>query len=330
MKYESKLHSFWRSIVVLWILPFVIYGYGPSEASIPSIPRANKLSTVVGKLLFVDGDVGNFQIYSIKIDGSERRQLTTNGRSNYYPAWSPDGLQIAFVSDAGDCSMIHTMDENGENERELIHYRPCEHISGLSWSPDGKAIAFGSDRAQPQKQSEARLDAIYILRLYDLSVAQVSYSSTNLSDPVWSPTGDLIAATSYASDAQLYVLKPDGSLAFRVSDRYASYSPSWSPDGQRIVYWGDTNNGGLMLMNRDGSHKQKLLPDKPARYPVWSPDGGFIIFVPQWTRAVYIMRTNGSDMCPIPNLTGREFSLAWQPSGSADIAASALMRCETF
>jgi TolB protein len=37
---------------------------------------------------------GEFDIYTIDLDGSGRRQLTFNSGSNEIPSWSPDGRKL--------------------------------------------------------------------------------------------------------------------------------------------------------------------------------------------------------------------------------------------
>src|SRR5258708_23301707 len=42
-------------------------------------------------------------IYSVNADGSDFRNLTQNGAFDFWPAWSPDGQYLAFVSDRQHC-----------------------------------------------------------------------------------------------------------------------------------------------------------------------------------------------------------------------------------
>ena len=54
-----------------------------------------------GRIAFVSEEHGNQDIYVVNVDGTGLTQLTRVGREDTGPAWSPDGSQIAFVSDRG-------------------------------------------------------------------------------------------------------------------------------------------------------------------------------------------------------------------------------------
>ena len=58
-----------------------------------------------------------------------------------WPAWSPDGTQIAFVSRRDGQSNIWVMDANGKNSRNLTLALETRCVTPV-WSPDGKMIAF--------------------------------------------------------------------------------------------------------------------------------------------------------------------------------------------
>ena len=51
------------------------------------------------KIVFVSDRDGNAEIYSCNVDGSNIIRLTNNAGTDDQPAWSPDGLHIAFISD---------------------------------------------------------------------------------------------------------------------------------------------------------------------------------------------------------------------------------------
>jgi Tol biopolymer transport system component len=102
---------------------------------------------------------GDFEICVVNVDGSGLTQLTDTEGDNKYPAWSPGGSQIAFVSDRngwpslpeyeppgydpeefGD-EEIFIMNVDGSNQRNLTN-NPREGDSFPAWSPDGTHIVY--------------------------------------------------------------------------------------------------------------------------------------------------------------------------------------------
>ena len=86
-----------------------------------------------GKTLVFDmlGD-----IYSVPISGGEATALTHGIEWNYQPRFSPDGSQIAFVSDRAGGDNLWIMNADGSEPYAVSD--ESEHlVHNPSWSPDG-------------------------------------------------------------------------------------------------------------------------------------------------------------------------------------------------
>ncbi len=70
------------------------------------------------------------------------RQLTTSGKKDKHPRWSPDGKQILFESNRSGDSQLWVIPVAGGEARQLTTIA-TEATNGI-WSPDGKWIAFVS------------------------------------------------------------------------------------------------------------------------------------------------------------------------------------------
>lgn len=88
---------------------------------------------------------GNWDIYTMGIDGSDIRQVTTAPESDLAPAWSPDGTQIAFESNRDANVEIYVVSASGGIAQNITNL-PLADDHGPTWSPDGQQILFYSNR----------------------------------------------------------------------------------------------------------------------------------------------------------------------------------------
>ena len=95
------------------------------------------------QILFIQ-NVGDYRhIYTMTTDGQEMIQLTSERVSDYAANWSPNGKQIAFVSNrVGGNSHIFTMNNDGSNIIQLTDGN--YNIRSLEWGDDGY-IYFSAD-----------------------------------------------------------------------------------------------------------------------------------------------------------------------------------------
>ncbi|MGQ9626930.1 MAG: TolB family protein, partial [Anaerolineae bacterium] len=81
---------------------------------------------------------GNWEIYVMKVDGSNLFRLTYDPANDGLPTWSPDGQLVAFVSDRGGKWAIWAMRADGTGLRKLFdlgkdNYADPEKYPEHSW-----------------------------------------------------------------------------------------------------------------------------------------------------------------------------------------------------
>jgi Tol biopolymer transport system component len=103
-----------------------------------------------------DGHEGQFDLYTIRPDGSEMTRLTDDAAGEHGASWSPDGTRIAFSSGEDDYHLdVFVMDADGSSRQRLTDWDGLDLIP--VWSPDGGWIAFSSDRdATAEQRAENR------------------------------------------------------------------------------------------------------------------------------------------------------------------------------
>ncbi len=198
-----------------------------------------------------------FELVRIARDGGSVKRLTANGAVDHYPAWSPDGRRIAYVSDAKlranalDAALadppqappaprfrddtaamragLFTMAADGTDIRpvldddfKVLHHPPA-------WSPDGRHLAVV--RYLEYEQGAASIITNIGRELYVVGAegAEPRLLAANVvSGPSWSPDGQRLAiAQAEADGVGLYVIGIDGTESRRVMDIEGWEGPGW-------------------------------------------------------------------------------------------------------
>jgi uncharacterized repeat protein (TIGR01451 family) len=201
----------------------------PHSAALPSaLPGIAQIIAPTGdQIAFASNRNGSYDIFIMNADGSGLTQLTTDPASDEtQPAWSPDGVRIAFVRDAD----IWVMNADGSNPIGLHTIdlgSEFDFSSSPAWSPDGGQIAYERD------------GAIWVMNADGSGQHPLITNGTN-ADPAWSPDGTQIGfsrAVEGGSDLWRYAVG-GGSEVNLTNDTGAASDtePAWTPDGSEVVF----------------------------------------------------------------------------------------------
>ena len=289
----------------------------------------------------VGGGDGGTQIESVEPDGSEQRVVFEGEPMRIAQiSFSPDGTRIAYQNPIADERGIFVANPDGS---DAVRMTEGANDAWPSWSPDGTRIVFSSTRYDPSIEpcEPDGADATCPTDLYTFDVDGSNITRLT-SDPAaeyrarWSPMGDLIAFERNTAPPPLmrpaiYTMNPDGTDVRQVStgDGGSDFWPSWSSDGSQIVFAAiRREDWGIWAVDADGSNERMILGGTGAGYvdnPVWSPDGTLIAFVGNLAiddyspdDALYVMRSDGSNVAPIADAPGIGVAgdIAWQPTRS--------------
>ncbi|HEY5263355.1 MAG TPA: Tol-Pal system beta propeller repeat protein TolB [Steroidobacteraceae bacterium] len=252
-----------------------------------------------------------FQLIVADADGENPHVVMQSREPLMSPAWSPDGLSLAYVSfedrlPSVYVQLLKTGERRRVSARAGVNQAPA-------WSPDGKKLAL------TLSTRDGNLD-IYILDLATQALTRITDDPGIDTEPQWSKDGQSLYFTSdRAGGPQIYRvgahpgghpqrltfqgsynarprLSPDeSSLAF-VTQEDGAYriatmdlrghgnvqvltkgrfdvSPSYAPNGAVIIYaTRDRGRGVLALVSADGRVQQRLVSSEgELQEPAWSP-----------------------------------------------------------
>ncbi len=113
-----------------------------------------------------------YQLYVMRMDGSEQHRVTKSGL-NVYARFSPDSKKIAYVHQDKQGNTLRVVDLDGSSDRALsIENGFLNAAGGPAWSPNGKKLAVVKfDWQTNPKTGKRRLgnpaDANYRLEIMD-------------------------------------------------------------------------------------------------------------------------------------------------------------------
>lgn len=151
--------------------------------------------------------------------GAEVARLTQSPGIDCAPVWSPDGSQIAFVSERSGGPQVYVMNANGSNPHRVTF--SGGHNVDPSWSPKGDRIAFvGRDGAFD----------VFTVRTDGTGMERITQGMGDNEDPSWSPEGTYLAFSSTRSGAaHIWIASADGRHQVQVTTGGGGYTnPNWS------------------------------------------------------------------------------------------------------
>jgi Tol biopolymer transport system component len=235
--------------------------------------QGNVISFVVGADLFAG-----------LATGGEAWEVASGSWRDISPAISPDGSEIAFVTDRDGSEQIYLAPVEGGAADNLTSNNSGNWAP--AWSPDGTKLAFVSIRG-------GNWD-IYVMNRDGSGVAQLTTDASDESDPAWSPDGRSLSFVSNRDGRwQIYSLDLTDFTQARIGGSLGNdYGPKWSPDGARIAFTSDRDGDReVFVMSADGTDAKNISRNPSATdvFAAWGP-------------ATFAVEDAGPIQVPEPNL----------------------------
>ena len=168
------------------------------------------------------------EIFTAPIEEGDLRQVTDSPWRDKEPQYSPDGKNIAFISDRSGREELYVMASDGAGEPQKITNIDELKLS-FAWSPDSQEIAFTS--------SENKLRKYSLVTKQITELASSKYGS--IGAPDWSPDGKWIAYSKpdHTRSSDIYLIPSAGGEEKKATfDSYSELLPQFAPDGRKLFF----------------------------------------------------------------------------------------------
>jgi dipeptidyl aminopeptidase/acylaminoacyl peptidase len=270
------------------------------------------------------------------------RQFTFSAKSETSPRWSPDGKQLAFLSDRVEQQQIYLMRVDlGEG---IALTKGKRSIKTFEWSPDGKQIAFLAPDAKTdaEEKKEKDKDDAHVadkedkrarLWLVDVTSGEtraLTKTTWDVKEVVWLPAGDqlVVKATDRPqsdenTDRIFSVQTSDGSTKQLFAPRGPFGELRISPSGTTVSYVGSREDGpephDLLLAPLNGHAPRNLTGaslDRPVEDYHWQKDTSIVLVAANGFGSLFLKYAADGvkqDLPASPTPTG---SVALAPGGN--------------
>lgn len=191
-------------------------------------PRGNKY-------LFSSNGTGT--VYNVYLSGTGPLKINSASKNDGQPAWSANGMYIAFTSGrTGKGDIYYTRMSGSLKARRLTSYPDSTELFP-TWSPK-KEFSLAFVRHTDQSDRIYVIDNIFIKKSKRLTSWNKNISELN---PSWSPNGEKIAFFGQHAEGQYDLFVAD--VATKQVTRLArnvvkgdQFGPAWSPNGKHLFY----------------------------------------------------------------------------------------------
>ena len=303
-----------------------------------------------GFIAFASNRTGAAEIFIMEptASGANATQLTFDNTTHAHPAFSFDGIKLAFTQVVNGTFQIFIHDLVTKESAQITN--GATDSKNPYFSPDGSSIVY--DKWSSASGAIGSCD----IHQLDLGTREDSLLISLDKDGVqsveqgakYSYDGSKILFASNIDHQvdDLYLLNLGSREVIRLTyGAHNNYSRTWSPDGAMIAY-NCAPNGAVvgqicaLELNEDGTPKGSFttlttkaegttpVPAYPNRAtptfngdvtPVWSPDGKKIAFASNRESRnleVYEMNADGTNIVRLTNTENypaMQLSMAWQP-----------------
>lgn len=242
----------------------------------------------------------HYEIWVASVLRGEGRRFVFGAGEAWSPRWSPDGSQLAFLSDrpsgkgadeedVGE-TQVYVISLSGGEARRVTASKTS--VADFKWSPDGREMAYvASDpKTSEEKEAEERGEDWTVVdenlkprRLWAVGLdtgesREITTGEVSVWDFNWAPDGNrLVISTTdlpRVDDSymfkELHVISAEGGEPTPLCETWGKLGPpQWSPGGDRVAFRAGVSSndpfaGSVFVVTAPAGEAVNITPDMEA------------------------------------------------------------------
>ena len=252
------------------------------------------------------------RLWRVSAEGGTRTPLTSDHDNVASPVVSPDGRQVAFLSDKFGARDVYVVAATGGPSRRLT--TDPGGTAAAQWSPDGMYLVFESSRGGNSD--------LWIVPSAGGEPRQVTTHPARDVGPVWSPDGRSLAflSTRDSGTSDVWVIAAEGGEARRLT-REGATRPRWGPDGEDLVYLSSAGTDAqvqIWMVSVATGATARLTDGGYKAQAEFAPDGTAVAYQEHDGIGfdIYVTPAGGGAATRLTVDSGDDVSPRWSPDGS--------------
>lgn len=212
--------------------------------------------------------VARGDVFTAPIEHGPTRNLTNSSNAHErWARWSPDGSQIAFISDRTGEDQLYLLAQDGSGTPQALTTSHVGMMYAPYWAPDGKRLAFSDKDGK-----------LFVVTVADRKLVEVAEDARGeIRDYTFSPDGQWLAFSQSDSNGtrSIWIWSVADGQARRVTaEWWHESSPAWDPEGKLLYLLSDRQFAPLIsedwnyaITRVTGVFALTLQKDGPSPFP---------------------------------------------------------------
>ena len=179
-------------------------------------------------------------IFTVPIEKGGARNLTrSSGAHDRFPAWSPDGRWIAYMSDQSGEDEVWIVAQDGSTQPQQLTTGGSAQRYAPQWSADSKKIVFGDKNGR-----------VYVVNVATKQTQMiVDAPNGQITDYEFSPKANYVSYSMGGSNGvtSVYIWSSEDNKNYRVTpEMFQAHDATWDPSGGYLYFLSDREYAPLI------------------------------------------------------------------------------------